>query len=313
MAGKVGQISGLLNIDKPAGLTSHDVVARIRKLAGQKKVGHAGTLDPLATGVLVVCLGQATRLIEYVTAGRKQYRATIHFGLTTDTLDADGQIVTERDASHLTEPDLRQVLPAFQGEIEQIPPIFSALKQGGQPLYKLARAGQTVDVARGRVTIYSLNWLEWRPPQLTIELVCSPGTYVRSLARDLGEAVGAGAQPGQVDPPGQRGLDSDRGRLVSDAGASAASDPAGWQKYLWPLDRAVSHLPEVTLAEAAVHQVTQGQQVELDLARPISGELVRAYTPAGEFWPILTRVEAGDTLWQPKKVLHLLSKEMSGA
>ena len=190
MAGNVGQISGLLNIDKPTGLTSHDVVARIRKLAKQKKVGHAGTLDPLATGVLLVCLGQATRLIEYVMAGRKQYRATIHFGLTTDTLDADGQVIAERDASHLTEAELRQILPAFQGQIEQVPPIFSALKQGGQPLYKLARAGKTVEVAPRRVTIDSLKWLDWQPPKLTLEVVCSPGTYVRSLARDLGEAAG---------------------------------------------------------------------------------------------------------------------------
>jgi tRNA pseudouridine55 synthase len=313
MAGKVGQISGLLNIDKPAGLTSHDVVARIRKLAGQKKVGHAGTLDPLATGVLLVCLGQATRLIEYVTAGRKQYRATIHFGLTTDTLDADGQVVARRDAAHLTETELRQVLAAFQGEIEQIPPIFSALKQGGQPLYKLARAGQTVDVAPRRVTIYSLNWLEWQPPLLTIDLTCSPGTYVRSLARDLGEAVGAGAHLAKLTRLASGAWTLAEAVPLAVLEQTAASDPAGWQKCLWPLDRAVNHLPEVTLAEAAVHQVKQGQQVELALARPIPGELVRAYTPAGEFLAILTRVEAGDTLWQPKKVFHLLSNEAAGA
>ncbi len=308
---KVGQISGLLNIDKPEGLTSHDVVARIRRLARQKKVGHAGTLDPPASGVLLVCLGQATRLLEYLMAGRKRYQATIHFGLATDTLDADGQIVTERDTSHLTETELRQILPAFQGEIEQIPPIFSALKQGGQPLYKLARAGKTVTVAPRRVTIYSLSWLDWQPPILTLELVCSPGTYIRSLARDLGEAVGVGAHLAGLTRLASGEWTLAEAVPLEVLEQAAASNPAGWQKYLWPLDRAVSHLPPVTLAEAAVNKIKQGRPVEIDLARPISGQLVRAYTPAGEFLAILTRVEAGDTLWQPKKVFHLPSRGMT--
>ncbi|MDX1522559.1 MAG: tRNA pseudouridine(55) synthase TruB, partial [Anaerolineae bacterium] len=186
-------ISGLLNINKPQGLTSHDVVARIRKLSGQRKVGHTGTLDPLATGVLLVCLGQATRLIEYVQAGRKKYRGTIRFGQSTDTLDADGQFIDQRDPSHLTEAQLQAILPQFQGEIEQIPPVFSALKKAGQPLYKMARAGQTVELAPRPVVIEALEWVTWQPPDLTLDITCSPGTYIRSLARDLGQMAGTGA------------------------------------------------------------------------------------------------------------------------
>ncbi|RME99158.1 MAG: tRNA pseudouridine(55) synthase TruB, partial [Chloroflexi bacterium] len=147
-----GQISGVLNINKPAGLTSHDVVARVRKLSRQRKVGHTGTLDPMATGVLLVCLGQATRLIEFMMPGRKQYRAEITFGVSTDTLDADGQVVARQDASGLTAGQIQAVLPVFRGEIEQYPPLFSAIKKDGQPLYKRARAGQTVEVSPRRVT-----------------------------------------------------------------------------------------------------------------------------------------------------------------
>ena len=187
MSIKHKSISGVLIIDKPKGITSHDVVARIRKLSGQRKAGHTGTLDPLATGVLIVCLGQATRLIEYVMTGRKQYQAAIRFGVTTDTLDAEGKVVAQHDTSALTETRLRDILPIFQGDIEQVPPIFSAIKKDGQPLYKKARTGQSVEVDARLVTIHALNWVDWQPPILTLDVTCSSGTYIRSLARDIGE------------------------------------------------------------------------------------------------------------------------------
>lgn len=171
-------VSGLLNINKPKGITSHDVVARIRKLAGQRRVGHAGTLDPLATGVLLVCLGQATRLIEYLTPGQKQYRATFCFGLTTDTLDAEGRVLAEKDISSLTETNLRQVLPAFVGRLNQIPPLFSAIKKDGQPLYKRARAGQTIEVEPRPITIFAIDWVTWQPPHLTLDITCSPASPI---------------------------------------------------------------------------------------------------------------------------------------
>lgn len=293
-------ISGLLNIDKPRGLTSHDVVARIRKLAGQRKVGHTGTLDPLATGVLVVCLGQATRLMEYLQLDRKEYRATIRFGTATDTLDAEGRIIAQADPSGLSEDRLRAALARFVGEIEQVPPVFSALKQGGKPLYKRARAGQAVTVEPRPVRIYALTWVAWQSPDLTIDVVCSAGTYIRSLARDLGQAVGLPAFLAGLrrTASGKWSL-TDAVPLEVLERETLAGENA-WQSYLQPLDQALTHLPGVTLSQEQAEHVWHGRQVELE-SRP-GQPLLRAYTPGGDFLAILTPGEAGDKLWQPKKV-----------
>lgn len=290
--------SGLLNINKPGGLTSHDVVNRVRKLADQRKVGHAGTLDPLATGVLLVCLGQATRLIEYIMPGWKQYRAVIRFGITTDTLDAEGTITGQHDPSTLTESQLRRILPAFVGQIDQIPPIYSAIKQGGQPLYKRARAGQPVEVKPRPVTIDSITWLAWQPPELTLDITCSSGTYIRALARDIGEAAGIGAHLVRLirTASGPWRLE----KAVELARLEQAG--ADWIRYLHPPDRAITHLPPVHLDEAAATAVSYGRQVELP--EPPQADLVRAYTPAGKFLAILTPTAADAKLWQPKKVFQ---------
>ncbi len=306
---KSGNISGLLNIDKPKGITSHDVVVRVRKLAGQRKVGHAGTLDPMATGVLLVCLGQATRLIEYLMAGRKQYRATIRFGVTTDTDDAEGKVTARSTLSGLTEAQLREILPTFLGEIEQNPPIFSALKKEGQPLYKRARAGQTVVVEPRRVTIHSLSWLVWQPPDLVLDVVCSSGTYVRSLARDLGEAAGTGAHLAALTRTASGNWSLVDAVSLDLLQREAVAGDTTWQRHLQPLDRAVTHLPRVTLDEQSVTRIKHGQKIQINnfeagACGTARDELVRAYTPTGDFLAILTRAEPGDKLWRPKKVFH---------
>jgi len=287
-------ISGLLNINKPPGITSHDVVARIRKLAGQRKVGHAGTLDPLATGVLLVFLGQATRLIEYVMASRKQYRATICFGTNTDTLDAEGAITATADASHLTEKQLQQLLPDFLGDIDQVPPLYSAIKRDGRPLYKLARAGQRVEVPSRPITIDSLAKVTWEPPYLTVDVVCSAGTYIRALARDLGDAAGTGAHLSQLTRTA-----SGNWTLAETVTLEQLETNTQWQKYLHPLDRAITHLTRIDLSEPQATDVGFGRRITLDT--PVESP-VRAYTPSGEFLAILTRVASDDKLWKPKKV-----------
>jgi len=307
MPAKSDQISGLLNIDKPSGITSHDVVNRIRKVARQRKVGHAGTLDPMATGVLLVCLGQATRLIEYLVAGRKRYRATVRFGISTNTLDADGEVTAEKDPSGLTETHLRQLLPMFTGEIEQIPPIFSALKKGGKPLYKLARAGQNVEVEPRRVTIDSLTWVGWQPPDLTLDIACSPGTYIRSLARDLGQAAGTGAHLAELTRTASGDWSLAEAVSLDLLEREATNDSSSWRTYLFPPDRAVHHLPPVTLDEASTECVRHGQQIQILSTASMRNELIRAYTPTGDFLAILTRVEADDKLWQPRKVFQTLT------
>lgn len=294
-------LSGLLNIDKPKGITSHDVVARIRKLAGQRRVGHAGTLDPLATGVLLVCLGQATRLIEYVVPGQKQYRATFCFGLTTDTLDAEGQVLAEKDISSLTETTLRQVLPSFVGHLEQIPPLFSAIKKDGQPLYKRARAGQPIEVEPRPVTIHALEWVSWQPPYLTLDITCSPGTYIRSLARDVGEVAGTGAHLAALTRTA-----SGPWRLSEAVLLEQLEDDPNWLRYLHPPDRAITHLPQIILTEATAIHVQQGRQIEIDLEPgAMHPNILRAYAPSGDFLAILTLVEPDAKLWQPKKVFQI--------
>lgn len=183
-------------VDKPDGMTSHDVVDVVRDVAGQRKVGHTGTLDPSATGVLVLCLGRATRLVRFLQAGRKRYVAGITFGLTTTTQDADGDVLRERDTSALTREDVEAVLPAFRGEIEQVPPMVSAVRVGGERLHERARRGETVEREPRTVTVHELSLEEFEPgprARARVVAVCSAGTYVRTLAHDLGEELGVGA------------------------------------------------------------------------------------------------------------------------
>ena len=185
---------GFLNVDKPAGITSHDVVARIRRLSGQRRVGHAGTLDPAATGVLVVALGGATRLIEYVQHQTlKQYRATVCLGVTTTTDDADGEITARHPVPPLDRETVERALAPLRGTIWQTPPMYAALHHEGRRLYELARAGVTVETPARQVHIERLDLIAFDPPLLTLHVVCGSGTYIRALARDLGVALGCGA------------------------------------------------------------------------------------------------------------------------
>ncbi|MCB0196091.1 MAG: tRNA pseudouridine(55) synthase TruB [Anaerolineae bacterium] len=304
--------SGILIIDKPKGITSHDVVARVRKVTGVRKVGHTGTLDPLATGVLVVCVGQATRLIEYLTTGLKRYRATIRFGLTTDTLDAEGQVLSRNDVSDLTQHTLQHLLPTFLGEIEQIPPIFSAIKRNGQPLYKAARAGKSVKIEPRLVTIYALEWIDWSSPDLILDVSCSSGTYIRALARDLGEAAGPGAFLADLTRTANHHWLLDDAVSLNTLERAIEAEPLGWQTYLFPPDRAVDHLPKLTLDDLAATRVKHGntirvanEQIEFDdtQADPNS-TLIRAYLPDNRFLAIMELVEADENIWQPKKVFQ---------
>ena len=188
-------MNGILSIDKPAGMTSHDVVGRVRRLAHQKRVGHAGTLDPDATGVLLVCLGQATRLSDYLATEGKKYRAVLALGQTTTTEDASGEALTEADASRINEADLAALLPRFTGDIQQIPPMVSAVHHEGKRLYELARAGITVERTARMIRIDSIELLDFTPGVLALaklDIACGKGTYIRTLCADLGAALGVG-------------------------------------------------------------------------------------------------------------------------
>jgi tRNA pseudouridine55 synthase len=273
-------------------MTSHDVVAKVRRELGVKRVGHAGTLDPMATGVLVICMGAATRLSEYVMQSSKRYRAVVHLGVTTDTYDAEGVVQQERDATAVRRDDVVRELTAFLGNIEQVPPMYSAIKQSGRKLYELARAGQTVEREVRRVEIERLDMVDWSPPQFTLDVVCSAGTYIRSLAHDLGEVLGVGAHlAGLVRiASGHFALDS----AVSLETLLASSN---WQQYLVPVERALADWPVVRLDATDVSHIKHGRSISDDST--VGEQLALAFTPDGEFVAVL-RAKAGR--WQPEKV-----------
>lgn len=285
---------GILNIDKPGGLTSHDVVNRVRRVAGLRRVGHAGTLDPLATGVLLVCLGRAARLVEYLVGQPKTYEVVIHLGQDTDTYDADGVVVAERPC-HFTPHNLTTALAQFRGPIQQIPPLYSAIKKDGQPLYKLARQGKEVEIEARAVTIYELEQLAFDLPLLTLRVVCSSGTYIRSLAHDLGEALGCGGHVAALrrTAVGEFTLDT--------AVPLDALTPENLNTHMLPLDTAVDHLPPVTFTETETARLWQGQTVPWQPIHP-QVKLARAYTPENLFIGIVQLQETQE--WQPHKMFH---------
>lgn len=285
-------VFGFLNIDKPLGMTSHDVVAKIRRGLKIKKVGHAGTLDPLATGVLVVCVGAATRLSEYVMHTTKRYRAQIHLGVTTETYDAEGEVIRQVDASHVTRADFEAALAQFQGEIEQLPPMYSAIKQGGRKLYELARAGETVERPARPVTIHALDVVDWSPPQVTVDVVCSSGTYIRSLAYEVGEALGVGAHLSGLVRTASGSFELERA-----VGLETLLNSDNSHQYLITPDQALHPMPVVDMDAAAVEALVHGRTVPG--AGAAAGTLAQAYSPDGVFIAI---VEAEGHAWRPRKV-----------
>lgn len=189
----MSNINGIIVVNKPQNWTSHDCVAVMRRAVGVKRIGHTGTLDPMATGVLPVCIGTSARIMEYLDLDNKTYRCTMKLGITTDTEDVWGEILTETDPSSVTEEQIREVFAGFVGEIEQIPPKYSALKVNGKKLYEYARAGQDVEIKSRKITISSIDIEKIEGDEITFVVVCSKGTYVRTICKDIGDKLGCGA------------------------------------------------------------------------------------------------------------------------
>lgn len=283
---------GFLNINKPSGMTSHDVVAKIRRALKLKKIGHAGTLDPLATGVLVLCLGKATRLSEYAMSSIKRYRARVFLGAVTDTYDAEGEIQEQIDASHLTHNDVENALAMFVGDIEQLPPIYSAIKQGGRKLYELARAGESIERNLRPVTISQIKLIEWSPPEFAIDVVCSSGTYIRSLAFDIGQFLGVGAYlSGLVRTA------SGQFRVENAVSMEAILTDENWRSHLIPADSVIADYPALYLDAATTTDVICGRSIEI--VERLDMDLVRAYNSEGEFIALVKPVSGR---LQPHKV-----------
>jgi tRNA pseudouridine55 synthase len=298
-------LDGILNLDKPKGWTSHDVVASVRRLTRMRRVGHAGTLDPLAGGVLLVCLGRATRVAEYLVAGRKRYRAVIHLGVSTDSHDADGQ-VTGTAPLRSSRAEVEAALTHFCGAIQQVPPMVSAIKRDGQPLYKLARRGITIARAARPVEIYQLTLTDWSPPHLTLELTSSPGTYVRALARDLGQRLGCGAHLSALTRLSSGNFKLKQAINLEQFAAAVAE--GNWHHLILPIDAGLGHFPVCTLDAQESRRVRSGQSLAARLISAPKDQLCRAYATHGDEKRLLALLKFDhDThSWRPHKVFHPL-------
>ncbi len=293
-------LHGILVIDKGPGLTSHDVVAWVRRITGERKVGHTGTLDPLATGVLPVCLGAATKVIEYLVADDKAYEAEVVLGAETDTDDAEGRVVREAPVPTLTAADLDQTLAPFRGDIVQIPPMYAAIKVGGRKLYELARAGETVERAPRAVRIDRLDLLDWQSPVARLRIDCSKGTYIRALARDLGRALGCGGHLRSLRRLRSGSFTIDRAIALEWLGHEFGVTP--WERLTVPLEVALPGWPSIALDEGGVTAWRQGRPVRARRSGP--GERCLAYGPDGA-WLGLGRYDARSDTWHPEKVVAL--------
>jgi tRNA pseudouridine55 synthase len=277
-------ITGILPVDKPLGWTSHDVVARVRRLSGQKAVGHAGTLDPLATGVLVLVLGKATRLSDELMATTKEYCAEVVLGATTATDDAEGEVVARGPINGVTQQGIDTALRQLTGEIAQVPPMYAAVRKGGERLYVLARRGETVEREPRRVTIHAIEVISWEPPRLRLRVGCSAGTYIRSLARDVGEALGTGAY--------LHALRRTRSGTIGIGESVLLADLAGREdveRALLLPDRAVIGRPALRLSPSEEARILTGGIIEAGVAADGS---VRLYGATGEL-VALARAVAG--------------------
>jgi tRNA pseudouridine55 synthase len=265
------EVHGLLVLDKPGGMTSRATVNVAQKWFGRKtKIGHTGTLDPLATGVLVVCLGQATRLAEYVQAMRKKYRSTFLLGSRSDTDDADGKIIECAPAGFVppTGEEIEAHLRAFVGEIDQVPPAFSAALSQGQRAHDLARKGRAADLRPRRIRVYSIDILNYVWPRLEVEVLCGKGTYIRSLARDLGEKLGCGGLVEKLRRLNVGPFSTDSAIPIDWSKPAPPEDLAAWIR---PLDEAVIEMPRLSVNADQAKRIRQGQSLFMD-ARHALGE-----------------------------------------
>ncbi len=289
-------ISGVLVVDKPVGLTSHDVVQIVRKGTNIRRAGHTGTLDPRASGVLVILIGPAVRLSEYVSASDKRYQAIVRLGASTDTYDSEGQITSTAPVENITEEQFQNVLSQFVGEIEQVPPPYSAVKIKGKKAYEMAREGEEVELMPRTIQVYNLELLEWAPPEAVIDVYCSSGTYVRSLAHDVGIALGCGAHL-----VGLRRTKSGRFTLrdaVPLRKLRESFEMGNWYQFLNPAAEALSDWQAIELNQEMVEAVRHGHRIQ---AEPGTGKMARGISEQGELVALLEfDPESGE--WQPRKV-----------
>ena len=283
--------SGILLLDKPIGPTSHDAVARVRRAAGLRRVGHAGTLDPLASGLLLLGLGPAARFLEYLVGQDKTYETTVRLGQSTTTYDAEGEVTAERPVD-VSAAQLAAALDAFRGPIRQRVPPHSAVKRDGRPLYESARRGQIVELPEREVVIHALDLLAFDPPLVTLRVACSSGTYIRSLAHDLGAALGSGGHVAALRRTAVGAF------AVAGAVPLDALTPESVAAALLPPEAAVQHLPRIEVGESEAIRLSLGQRLPAAADAP-PGD-VAAFGPSGRFLGV---VEIDGDVIRPRKML----------
>ncbi len=293
------ECDGVIVIDKPKQLTSMDVVREVKRLARVKRVGHAGTLDPIATGVLPVCLGQATRFMDYLVDAGKTYYGEITLGAATSTYDAEGEVTAEADYSAVAQADVEALLPRFTGAVLQQPPMYSAVKHQGKRLYELARAGLEVERPDREVDVYNLSLRLWDPPRVAIEVQCGKGFYMRTLAHDIGAALGCHAHLSALTRTkvGPFSLDN----AIS---LDQLKTEENWETLMEPPDAALLNIDALSLPPSAERRLRNGQPVTLPAVSAYAKHLDarRAYAENNRFLG-LVRFNRPDNSWQPEKVL----------
>ncbi|AHV97816.1 tRNA pseudouridine(55) synthase TruB [Paenibacillus sabinae] len=300
----MSELEGVLAVYKPAGFTSHDVVAKARRLLGMKRIGHAGTLDPQVTGVLPLCLGRATRIVEYIQELPKEYIATLRLGMSSDTEDLTGTVTETADEIRVTEEEVRRTLESFKGIISQTPPMYSAVKVGGKRLYELAREGKTVERKSREVEIYEIEMLGmvWngRFPDIIFRVLCSKGTYIRTLCVDIGHALSLPGVMVKLERTMSAGIRTDRCLSFEEIGERKANGTL--QEFLIPADEAISHFPAHTVADEKKAAALQGQRLATRFVSPDVqvNSPIRLYDLQGSFLGIYEREEGG--LITPVKV-----------
>ena len=302
-------INGFMNLYKPLGITSMDALRQVKRITGiRRKVGHAGTMDPLARGVLPVCFGQATRLMEYVVDGTKRYRMVVRLGATTQTYDSEGEVTPVHEPDYVTPQMVTDACLPFIGSIDQKPPMFSAVKVDGQRLYKLARAGLEVEREARPVEIFGIELLDFQLPEITLDVECGRGVYMRSLAHDLGQALGCGGYVTDLERHYCAGFRSDDGITPAELEA-AVNQPGGreaWINYVHPIDHVLRKYRAITLGETAERLISNGQPVSAGRLPYEAGylEQFRAYGTDGRFVALVRHDRQGNT-WQPLKVFQM--------
>ena len=295
-------MNGVLIVDKPTGMTSHDVVNQVRRLAGMRRVGHAGTLDPMATGVLVLLLGSATRLSRFATAHTKRYLGIARLGETTTTYDAEG-VTVNRLPVDVDRPAIERALVDFRGPIEQIPPMYSAIRVQGRRLYDLAREGEEIERKARPVDIYALEIITWQSPDLTLDIRCSSGTYIRSLAHDLGHSLGCGAHLRALRRLESGPFSLAHGHTLDELQSLKAE--GSFESALLPPQAALGSMPAAHLDRAQEQAVRYGQPINLNLSG--DAELVQAQDQDGHLISVLCRLP--DSHYRPTIVFPTVKHE----